>query len=716
MGFLKMGRAADKSQDEPALRKSAFRWGGWLVLALIALVAVGVRGMLVKAGLPLLLYEDEPIYYRYALDLGLGEWHSDYFKKPGFFLYFYAFFYFLTYQLGHWLHTDPLFVSWSRYLAAFARDAGVVAITGRWVSILLAGGTVALLGRLGWRLFGWGVGLAAAGWLAGALVHVRISPVVIADIPALFCIVLAACLAIVVYDRGRLRDYLLCATAIALAISFKYNVFTVFFLVAAHLLTIGDVNLQALNHSETETLSESQPKISLASQSNPQNGPKHVSWVRLFAQNPNWLSKLKAPRFWIALLWIPLLFLLLNPMTLLNFAAFRKDIAFEKKHMLMRHVNVITSIEASKSTIKPDTAKPDTTHLNVTTPLQNAQAPLDEKPHSNPKSATGWQWMASFPAIFFRILPKTLGWPLYTLGLIAIPYFLWLGPNRRRVVLGFPLVFLLAVLQFQLINAKYLLPIIVFWVLFAFALLRVLIQRLSTWGKPSILTVPTTTIAFALIALAISLPAWMETLGYVKTYTRLDTRQQAARTLHQLAAPGDAVLLEPDTLTLNPRVIRSGWHLQMIEPVAFEVAIDPTSIPRTKKAASAELLEKAKETERLPRFVLLNLGNAEEKNTASGTHYYEMPYAPRYYARLKTDYRLKTVFAPYPIRLPLQRMRHIGETAGFPALYTWIQDTKGGRKNPGPLLILMERRQVNLSGEDNNRGKTQEANMEGKAQ
>lgn len=705
MGFLNM----DGTDKQPAtqdisrpvgLKKGNALWIGGIALGIIVLLAVGVRGVLVNAGLPLLLYEDEPIYYRYALDFGLGNWHADYFNKPGFFLYFYGFFYFLKYQLGHWLNASPAFLSWANYLAAFGRDPGLVAITGRWVSVLLAGGTVALLGRLGWRLFGAGIGLAAAAWLAGALVHVRISPIVIADIPALFFILLAALLAIRVYEQGRWRDYLLCATVITLAISFKYNVFTVFFLLAAHSLAAWSPS--SILSISPNALNEETPvgAVSGAAERLP-NTSLDTAFSAKRIRRP-WLA---FPRFWIALLGIPLLFVLLNPMTLLHFADFRKDIALEKKHMLLRHVNVITSIPS------PTTPQKPTRILNQPTHFSKQPVPK--------RRAKSWQWMASFPAIFFRIFPKTLGWPLYALGLIAIPYFLRKGPHQRRAVLAFPLVFLLAVLQFQLINAKYLLPVIVFWVLFAFAFLHSIVQAVAdksgiqagvktgsqaqstSHSKPQ--PVPLVSIVFGLLAVALLSSPWLETLAYVKIYTRPDTRQQAAQALYTLAHPNEAVLLEPDTLTLNPRVIRSGWHFQVIEPPssqvrAFEMTLKPPPVPHTapllqvKGSASAGTLEIAKKVGRLPRFVLLNLGNANKKTTASGNNYYEMPYAPSYYGTLQANYSLKTVFAPYAIHLEQARLQHTWRAAGFPALYALIQEAKSGRKNPGPLLILMERR------------------------
>lgn len=583
----------------------------WLWAVLIALAAFGLRIVVVGYGLPLLLYEDEPIYYQYALDFGLGHWHSDYFKKPGFFLYFYAFFY----QLGYWWQT--LFsrtppAHWWDYVEAFRQNPAYVVIIGRTISITLATATVARLGQLGIRLFGLGAGLTAALWLAADPTHLHISPVVIADIPSLFCIVMVAWFAVDVYETGRWRDYLLCALFIALAISFKYNVFTVVFLLTAH------------------------------------------AFGRWKDAGPSWTSRqaalLGAPRFWTALAGIPALFFLLNPMTLFHFSAFQDDLALEKNHMMLRHAQ----------------AKP-----------------------------VQWRAMAAFSAIFFHILPKALGWPVYILGLAGLPWILRRHPIRNRIVFSFPLVFLLVVLQFQLINAKYLLPVMVFWYLAAAVFLNDLItrliglssrlvknRRLLSWSR--LCPVSPTSAVYIGAVLLLAIPSWLASLRHISIYTRPDVRQIAAKALRARARPNDRVLLEPDTLTLDPRVIRSGWQLQNIQE---------TSLPRlTGSAFFAPVSHSFQDIALRPRYVLINLGTARKKRDTAGQTVYEMPYSTDYYRTLQEHYQLKSLFSPYKIAISPFLMRHQWKTLGFPGLYASIQQHKSGRLRPGPLLALMERR------------------------
>lgn len=562
---------------------------GESLLLLILLLAVLLRGVTSAYGLPLLLNEDEPIYLDHALGFGLGHWNLGYFKKPSFFLYLYAGVYYLAY-----LYTP--FLSWKAFVAAFWTNPTYVALLGRWVTIAFAAGSVWLLARLGVKAFkrGLGVGLAAAFMLAVNTTHVRFSPIVISDIPSLFFILTAAGFALSISERGRMRDYVLCALMTALAISFKYNIFTVFFLIAAHF-------------------------------------SRHE--LRRATTLAYWKSALSDRRLWLSLLLIPVVFLCLNPMILLDFPTFWQHINLERTHMLQRNVH-----------------SPEAFHL-----------------------------FGSFDDIFFKILPKALGWPLYILGLFAVPYLAWRHSRRAIVLLSFPLVFLLVVLQFQLINAKYLLPLYPFWFLAVAVLLQDFLSALSARGflklpakaMPALLTV---------LVVAASYPVLFDSIRHASIHSRPDTRNMAEQAIRALAINGNRIFMEPDTLTLHNQNYRSGIYMVQAERKRFKPMFLPFA---SMSQADLNLIR--------PDYVLIDLGQADKQKDSSGKTFYRMPYSPAYYAYLQKHYRFNNLFTPYTIHLSHGQIDSILQAQGIGELYAAIQQNKTSRTHPGPALLLLQR-------------------------
>lgn len=557
----------------------------------IVLLAFALRIVLVHHGLPLLLYEDEPIYYDHSLGFGLGQWDIGYFKKPSFFLYFYGAFYYLAY-----LYTP--FMDWINYVEAFWQDPTYVATVGRSISVLFATGTVFLLGKIGQRAYGWWVGLAAAFLLAVDYTHLRISPIVISDIPALFFITLSAWFALKLSETGARKEYLACAVSIALAISFKYNVFTVFFLLAGH-------TVYQLSHR------------------NPLERSTTV-----------WKTLLLSRRLWLSLLLIPGLFLLLNPMILKDFSTFWEHLNLEKRHMLQRNTASVTE---------------------------------------------HWQPMAAFGNIFFKILPRAQGWLPYIGGLLGMVWGLWKYPRPSLVLLSFPIVFLLVVLQFQLINAKYLLPLFPAWYLMTALLLRDIMQLASKSLSPRLPDAASGVLA-ALLVIGFSFWTWTGSAQYIATYTHADTRNIATDAIKTLVQPHDRLLLEPDTLTLDNRLFRTWLVFATYNGQRFQV-----------KAHSPNKMRQLDLAVLHPRFVVIDFGKAEKMKDSHGKPFYQMPYTPTYYDALLRHYTLKAIFAPYTIHLSPAVMKETLKSQGFGPLYGKIQQHKTSRKRPGPVLVLMER-------------------------
>jgi 4-amino-4-deoxy-L-arabinose transferase-like glycosyltransferase len=559
-----------------------------VLLVGILLLAVLLRLGLLQYGLPLLLYEDEPLYYQHALGFGLGDWVIPYFRKPPFFLYFYGAFYYLGFLYSPFMH-------WKDYAEAFWQDPSYVAAIGRTVSVAFAAGSVWLLAQIGRRAFSVGVGLAAAFLLAFDPTHLRISPVVISDIPSLFFILAGAWFALSIAEKGRLRDYLLCALMVTLAMSFKYNVFSVFFLVSGHLARYREQGILTTAF---------------------------------------WRDALSDRRFWLAVGLIPVAYLALNPMILMDFQTFWHDLNWEKRHMLNR----------------------------------------------NPQSSTQhWQIMASAGTILFKILPKALSWPLYILSLLAIPWMFRRHPQRAVILFSFPLVFLLVVMQFRLINAKYLLPVFPFLFLGTAVLLRDVVrivlesrglQFLARW-QPA---------AYTALVLLSAIPAISATTEHVRIHVNPDTRNTATHYLQKLTMPNDRLLLEPETVTLDNRITRASVVIANYDGKRFH------STPRIVN----EMATLNPETIH-PRYVLMDFSEMESRKDAQGHTYYELPHAnPTYYRVLRQQYHFKAIFAPYSIYLPEDAMARELATNGFESLYARIQNNKTTRQSPGPLLLLLE--------------------------
>ncbi|MBK8191018.1 MAG: glycosyltransferase family 39 protein [Vampirovibrionales bacterium] len=276
------------------------------LLAILALAA-WLRFSLIGYGLPLLLWEDEPIYLRRALNLGFGDWNPHYFKKPGFFLYFYYGWYWLAYQAGDW-------ANWQAYVDAFRADPGAVTLLGRAVTATMGVATVAMTFALARRIGAslW-ASLAAAALMAIYSPHVKYSAIVASDAPALLCLMACACSAVGYYQTGRWRDVLLCGAMAGLAVAFKYNFFTLALPLSAH-------GLRWLAPPAASGLQAQADKIA----------------------SPRRFARLFDARILACLAAAVVTFLALCPYTVLDFGAFWRDFDLERRHVLLRQAHDAT--------------------------------------------------------------------------------------------------------------------------------------------------------------------------------------------------------------------------------------------------------------------------------------------------------------------------------------------------------------------------------------
>ncbi len=165
---------------------------------------------------------------------GTVAWNPQTLGWPSFSFYIHLFLQHLHYLVGRLLGQ---FDQRLDYLVAFAADHHDLLILSRLLGVLASCGVIYLAARLAQKLTG-GLG----GWLAGLLL--AFSPLLIShsqlitpDILLTFFAALATVATVVVYEKGRRRDYLLAGLWLGLGISCKYTPVLLFgALYGAHLL------------------------------------------------------------------------------------------------------------------------------------------------------------------------------------------------------------------------------------------------------------------------------------------------------------------------------------------------------------------------------------------------------------------------------------------------------------------------------------------------
>ncbi len=345
----------------------------WIILGFILLLGLGLRAVLVPSGLPFLLYEDESIYLTKIMAFGYGDFNPHYFKKPTFFLYFHFAFFYLHYLFA--LLSGTL-TSWAEFENVFWQEPSAPVICARSLSLLFSTASIGLVYAIGKRVFSATVGLSAAFLLAMYPTHIKLTPILISDIPALFFILLACWFALNIYDKGRWRDYLACAVAIGLTMSFKYNFFSAGFLVAAHSLRCW-----------------------------PKGSPLLPALKKVVLDR----------KLWIAFLGAGLVFVTLSPYVLLNFGQFYEHFAFERDHVLQRTMGLKRSAKAFVSLpkllfkIMPRDASWGLHVLNLLGMLALGLTPVNRFFKKLFPAEYDWKkgWiLLAFPLIFFLVIAQ----------------------------------------------------------------------------------------------------------------------------------------------------------------------------------------------------------------------------------------------------------------------------------------------------------------------
>jgi Dolichyl-phosphate-mannose-protein mannosyltransferase len=192
-----------------------------LALAAVLLLAAGLRLRHIDFGLPSLNDPDEPVFIMTALDmLREGRLNPGWFGHPATLL-----FYLLALviagvaaaglTLGQWTGTDG-------FVAAVFADPARIVLPMRLLMAAFGVASVWMTWRLGRRVGGAAVGIAAALFLAVNALHVELSQVIRTDMLATLLMGWAMLRALVIAETGRARDHVVAGIAAGLACATKW--------------------------------------------------------------------------------------------------------------------------------------------------------------------------------------------------------------------------------------------------------------------------------------------------------------------------------------------------------------------------------------------------------------------------------------------------------------------------------------------------------------
>jgi 4-amino-4-deoxy-L-arabinose transferase-like glycosyltransferase len=267
-----------------------------LLLLVIVLVAASLRFYNIDFGLPQLYHPDEPTVAISQRMFKTGDLNPHFFNYPTLFLYINAAAYVPYYEIGRMLgeFETPDDIAELEMLGlgtGLIRTPSVI-LLGRTLSALVGTLSVVLIYLTGKQLRDPTTGLLAALLLTFAPIHVMESHYITANVYVTFFALLVAWTSLNIYHRGLWRDYALAGIAVGLVMASKYNgAMTGLFVVIAHFLRNG--------------------------------------W-----------SGFKQPKIYVALLLIPITFVLVTPYAILDFETFWKDMRFEASHYSTGHAGM----------------------------------------------------------------------------------------------------------------------------------------------------------------------------------------------------------------------------------------------------------------------------------------------------------------------------------------------------------------------------------------
>jgi len=207
-------------------------------LLTILLVALFLRLWGITHGLPHIYSVDEPALVRSVMGLRF-DLNPHHFDWPHFHFYFGYLFFVLLVKFRALLQILSLRPILEPVIPVFWQDPQIFYLQLRVISALMGAVTVGLVYLIGKKLFDKKIGLWGAAFLAVYPFHNEISHFALLEAPLTFWITLSFLFSVLVFKRGRLRDYLLAGLFAGFAASTKYNgALVVVPIVVAHFLRV----------------------------------------------------------------------------------------------------------------------------------------------------------------------------------------------------------------------------------------------------------------------------------------------------------------------------------------------------------------------------------------------------------------------------------------------------------------------------------------------
>lgn len=217
----------------PITFAASARWT--LAVAVVALLAFGLRSYAIDSGLPYVDHPDEPNLVTFAArTLQTGDLNPHVFRKPH--LYFYLLLPVLWVHY-RWGVSSGLYTALDQMQVTTHKFTTIPGffIWGRALTAVIGALTVVHIYSLGKRVWNPLAGLLAALFVATSPFLIRHAQLVTTDIPSAWMVLLTFTAAVAIAEQGRWRDYLLAGVLAGLATSTKYNAgIVVLAIVAAH--------------------------------------------------------------------------------------------------------------------------------------------------------------------------------------------------------------------------------------------------------------------------------------------------------------------------------------------------------------------------------------------------------------------------------------------------------------------------------------------------
>jgi 4-amino-4-deoxy-L-arabinose transferase-like glycosyltransferase len=219
-GVPALAQRLTSARQATATRVSRLARDRWLLAALaISVVALALRLVGDRFGLPAHYLWDEPTIVNRAVRMGNGDLNPHFFYYPGLTFYITFIAEAALYVVGHVTHAYP---STSAYAIAYFTDSTPFYVVGRVLAAFFGAGTCVVTYLVGKRFFAPVVGLIGAAVVALSPVAVANGHFTTLDVPMAFFTMLAYLGIWQVYARGSRSDYLLAGAAIGLGIATKY--------------------------------------------------------------------------------------------------------------------------------------------------------------------------------------------------------------------------------------------------------------------------------------------------------------------------------------------------------------------------------------------------------------------------------------------------------------------------------------------------------------